>query len=263
MELGKALLFIQKNGSEVEQARLHYVLSGERPSREITARLFAGQRADGGWQPFWAEEYSSLDATCFRLAQAEQMGISGEEAAVSGAVDFLARRQSADGSWEEDQSAASFAPPWAKPGDLSARLYLTANCGLWLALFGNSEPGAGKAAGYLQAYLDEDGHLPGFMHTHWLAAGLWHRLNRQEPAERVFGYLSRRINDLALSNLAWLITTVCAAGVKPEHPLIHNAASILEQSQQEDGRWPSEDGAEQDVHATVEALRALRLCGRI
>jgi tagatose 1,6-diphosphate aldolase len=37
----------------------------------------------------------------------------------------------------------------------------------------------------------------------------------------------------------------------------------LEQRQSPDGRWASEDGTEWDVHSTLEALWALRLCGRI
>jgi len=259
MNIEKAVAFIRGKGNEVEQARLNYVLRDEQPPPEVVAGLFAGQRPDGGWSPFWANDYTSLDATCFRLAQAEQLGLTKRENAVAHAIHFLVQRQSPDGSWEEDKRVAGVAPPWATLGDLSAKLYLTANCGLWLSLLGNPENRAEKAAGYLQTYLDEDGHLPGFLHTNWLAGGLWQKLNWQESAERVFGYLDKRINDLPASNLAWLITTVCAAGVAVDHRLVVNAATLLEESQQEDGRWPSEDGSEQDVHTTLEALRALRL----
>lgn len=261
MNLGKAVEFIRAAGSEVEQARLDYLLANEHLTQKVVAQLFAGQRPDGGWSPLWVKDYSSLDATCFRLAQAEQMGIADSETAIMRAVDFLAQRQSPDGSWEEEKKVSDFAPPWAKPGDLSARLYLTANCGLWLALWGNHSKEALKAAGYLQTHLDQDGHLPGFLHTHWLAGGLWYKMNRQELAELVFEYLSKRINDLAVSNLSWLITTLCAAGAASNHPLVNQAALLLEQSQQADGRWPSEDGSSQDVHSTLEALRALWFSG--
>jgi hypothetical protein len=261
--LWKTVEFVRSAGNEVEQARLKYLLANERPTQEAVTQLFAGQQLDGGWSPFWAKEYSSLDATCFRLAQAEQLGLAVSETAIIRAVDFLAHRQSPDGSWEEDKKVANVAPLWAKPGDLAARLYLTANCGLWMALLGNPNKGASKAADYLQTHLDQDGHLPSFMHTHWLAGGLWHKLNRQEIAEHVFKYLSERINDLATSNLSWLITTVCAAGVIPNHPLVNKAASLLEQSQLDDGRWPSEDSSPQEIHSTLEALRALWLCGRV
>ncbi|MBN1148284.1 MAG: terpene cyclase/mutase family protein [Anaerolineales bacterium] len=263
MDLWKAVEFVRSVGNEIEQARLKYLLANERPAQQLVARLFADQRPDGGLPPFWAKDYSSLDATCFRLAQAEQMGLGESEAVVMRAAAFLAQRQSPDGSWEEDEKVASLAPVWAKPGDLSARLYLTANCGLWLALLDPSCQGVSRAAHFLQLYLDLGGCLPSFMHAHWLAGGLWHRLNRQELAERVFAYLTSRVDDLAVSNLSWLITTVRAAGVAPSHPLVDKAASLLEQSQENDGRWPSEDGSTHDVHSTLEALRALWLCGRV
>ncbi|MCL6559454.1 MAG: terpene cyclase/mutase family protein [Firmicutes bacterium] len=263
MDFEKGVEFVRRNGSEVEQARLQFLLKGERPSQDVVAKLFAGQRPDGGWPPSWASDYTSLDATCFRLAQAEQLGITASDATAAHAVRFLAQRQSADGSWEEDERVAAVAPSWAKPGDLSARLYLTANCGLWLALWGNAGNRASMAASYLQTHLDKDGRLPSFLHAHWLAGGLWHRLDWREPADRVFEYLSRRINDLAVSNLSWLITTLCAAGLTTDHHLVDKAAGQLEHGQESDGRWLSEDGPSHDVHSTLEALRALWLCGRV
>lgn len=262
MNFKKAVQFIKQNGNEIEQARLSYVLSNAHPSAEVIAKLFADQRSDGGWSPFWADDYSSLDATCFRLAQAEQLGITESEIAVRRALDFLTQRQSSDGSWEEDIKVADSAPPWAKPGEASAKLYLTANCGLWLALWGNPDDRTSKAAEYLQTYLDQDGHLPSFLHAHWLAGGLYHKLNWQ-VSTRILEYLRSRINDLAASNLSWLITTMCAAGVPPRHPLLEEAALLLEQNQKDNEYWESEDGPSRNVHSTLEAIRALSLCGRV
>ncbi|MEW5868262.1 MAG: prenyltransferase/squalene oxidase repeat-containing protein [Chloroflexota bacterium] len=260
-EFEKAVEFINSKGDEVERARLQYLLAGERPSQVVVAKLFAGQRPDGGWSPFWAQDYTSLDATCFRLAQADQLGIPASNEALARAAHFLAQRQSPDGSWEEDEKVASFAPAWVRPGDLSARLYLTANCGLWLALLEPTHRGAGKAASYIQTYLDPgEGRLPGFFHTHWLAGGLWRRLDWQEPAGRVFAYLRQHLHELASSNLSWLVITLRNTGVPGDHPLVSAAAALIERNQQNDGRWISEDGPGHDVHATLEALRALRLC---
>ena len=263
MNIEKAINFIRNNGNKAEQARVNYLLTNEHPSEEVLADLFAGQRSDGGWAPFWAADYSSLDATCFRLAQAAQLDINESELAVARAVNFLAQRQSAEGSWEEDITVADAAPSWAKPGDLSAKLYLTANCGLWLSLRGNPDDKASKAAEYLQTHLEQDGHLPSFLHTHWLAGGLWwHKLN-WEASTHVFEYLRKRINDLAVSNLSWLITTLGSTGVPASNYLVEEAANLLEQNQHEDGYWESEDGPGSNVHTTVEAFRALWLCGRI
>jgi hypothetical protein len=255
MDVEAALTFVSRQGNMVEQARLRYLLTQEAPSSAVISQLLAGQRDDGGWAPFWAADYSSLDATCFRLAQAEQLGINHSHAAVTRAVKFLAVRQQADGSWAEDTAtAAAGAPRWVKPGDLAARLYLTANCGFWLAM-SEEHDGTTQAAAYLQASLDENGHMPSFPHTHWLAGGLWYRLNWQEPAERIARHLGQQLTELTASNLAWLIITLRCAGVPAHHTLVDQAASLLEQNQHQDGRWPSEDGADWDVHATLKALR--------
>jgi hypothetical protein len=257
MNLEQAIQFVKSQGNEIEHARLRYILANEPPSPEVVARLFDDQRADGGWPPFWAQDYSSLDATCFRLAQAEQLGLGNTEPAVRQAARFLTGRQAPQGSWEEDTRVAGSAPPWAKPGELSAVLYLTANCGLWLALLDSKQERPSKAAAFLKTYLDERGRLPGFMHTHWLVGGLWHKLGWHELSERVFNFTARNVNGLAASELAWLLATLRLAGVKPDHMLAKDAANLLGSMQHEDGRWPSADGPVYDVHTTLEAMRVL------
>ena len=261
MNMRAAIAFVRANGDSVEQARLDHLLNGKPPDPVIVQQLFAGQRTDGGWSPFWAADYSSLDATCFRLAQAEQFGMAAQEPAVHHALTFLAQRQREDGSWEEDEYVAQLAPPWATPGNLAARLYLTANCGFWLATLMETPVNASRAADYLQQHLDGNGQLPTFLHAHWLAGSLWYRLGRKE-AKRVFNYLERQLPVLPASNLAWLLSTLLLAGVQPSEFIIRQAVSLLEQLQEQDGRWTSEDGPERDVHATLEALHVLRLCGR-
>lgn len=168
MDRQAALNFVHAKGNLVEQAHLRYLLSGERSEPAIIEQLFSGQREDGGWSPFWASNYSSLDATCFRLAQAEQFGRTADGSPVKSALAFLAQRQREDGSWEEDESMAEQAPPWVTPGDMAARLYLTANCGFWLATRAGWSESVQRAAEYLRKQLDGAGHLPSFLHTHWL-----------------------------------------------------------------------------------------------
>jgi hypothetical protein len=255
-KINKAIEFVQKTGNEVELARLHYLLTGEIPASDIIDRVFAGQREDGGWSPFWAKDYSSLDATCFRLAQAEHLGAFNSESSVVRALHFLKQRQSPDGSWEELEEVSEFAPPWAAPGDLASRLYLTANCAFWLAASGRSEEKVANAVAYLQLQLEMNGSLPGFMQTHWLAGGLWSLVNQHSKAERVFSYLSEKLPGLPASNLGWLLTTCQVAGVPSDHSLLYTARGLLESQQETDGSWMGDYGSP-DVHTTLEAIRAL------
>jgi hypothetical protein len=67
---------------------------------------------------------------------------------------------------------------------------------------------------------------------------------------------------MSASNLAWIVTTFALAGVPATDSLMTAAADRLAGMQAEDGHWPSEDVPERDGHVTLEALRALRLCGR-
>lgn len=262
MNTQRAFDFIRQHGSPADDARLAYILTGECPTSLLRDALLAGQRPDGGWAPFWSPNASGLDAICYRLAQAEQGGLPTDDPAFGLAAAFLAERQQPDGGWEEDADLAADAPPWTRPGDLAAGLYLTANCGFWLAVLAPGGPGAQRAGDLLAARLDDAGRLPTFLHAHWLASGLWQRLGRPDLAERTCRYLTGRVPDMPASSLAWLITALSLGGLPAGDTRVQQAAERLAGLQQPDGRWASEDGAERDVHASLEALRALRLAGR-
>jgi hypothetical protein len=260
--LQQAIRFIRQNGSPVEQARLDVLIGKPRPI-EALRQFMVSQRGDGGWAPFWAGDYSSLDATCFHLAQAQQLAIHVNEPPFENGLRFLAERQRDDRSWEEDPSVADQAPPWAKPGELPAHLYLTANCAFWLAASPVFLDSALQGARYLSAYLDENGKLPSFLHTHWLCGGLWGRLGMVDETGRVLACLAGNMAGLSACQLAWMVTALRITGLPTEDALIQSAIPTLVSSQQEDGRWASDDGPAFDVHATLETLYALKLCGII
>lgn len=215
-DVDRAIAFVHRQGTPVEQARLDYLLHGTLLSPAIAQQLFAGQRRDGGWPPFWQPEYSSLDATCLRLAQAEQLGLLTTEP-VGKALSFLLERQGADGSWQEDRSVVAFAPPWAKPGDLAATLYLTANCCYWLFRSLGAQPAVSQAADFLLEHANDAGQMPTFAHGHWLAVGLWCGAGYHDAAERTMEHLDALLASLPSSNLAWLIVTVASTRISADH----------------------------------------------
>jgi hypothetical protein len=255
----KAIAYVEANGDIVEQARLRYLLERRPPPAAALRQLYNAQQPDGGWTPFWAPDYSSVDATCFRLSQAWELGLGIEELAVADALRFLIVRQREDGSWEEEAEAAGVAPPWATPGDTAAQLYLTANAGYWLGLY--EMDGALPAADFLASRQELHGRLPSFLHTHWLAAGLWQHSEQTAEAERTLAYLLTRVEagDLSAGNHSWMINALCDAGLPPDHPLIVKAARRLAALQGEDGSWTADDGPLYTVQTTLQALRALRL----
>ena len=257
-----AIQFIRSNAAPLELARLDFLLHEQPASAAVVAELASSQRMDGGFSPFWAADYSSLDATCFRMAQARQLGIPFDAPVIVAALRCIAQRQKADGSWEEDPAVATIAPPWAKPGELPATLYLTANCTYWLSGCPEYVTESRRAASFLITHQEQNGHLPSFLHTHWLAAGAWLQLGMIQPAMLAVDYVGNRFEELVASHLAWLITTLIPAGLPAEHGLITQALARLGALQQPDGHWQSEDGSDFDVNTTLEALLAQQLCSK-
>lgn len=125
-----AIQYIRKNSNPIEQARLNFLLHDQLASMEIVADFCASGNRDGSWSLFWSPDYSSLDATCFHLAQAQQLGMNINEQAITTALEFIADRQKNDRSWEEEQSIAEIAPPWAKPR--GAIRFTLPDCKLWI-----------------------------------------------------------------------------------------------------------------------------------
>ncbi len=257
------ITFVLNEGSLVDIARIRHVLYSEPPFDEAIALLFDGQLDDGGFSPPWAPGYSSLDATCFRLYQAEQMGLDPTLLPQIGrAVDFILSQQGRDGGFQEDASVAAVVPKWLIPGDNAATMYLTANCGFALSMFNAPENKVQLAGGYLQLRQIADGSLPSFWQTQWLSAAVWHRLGGAKWRDQVLRYLALNMDQLHSSNLAWMINALLSAGMKPSTVLIYEAAKRLERAQNQYGTWAGESGDDRDMQATIDALRALNLTGR-
>lgn len=178
-----AIDFVRSHGTSVEQARLNLLLGSHEGISEAINELGQGQRPDGGWAPFWAEDRSSVDATCYRLAQCEQLGPT-KHTMIQKAVAFLVSRQRPNGAVEEQLDLASLAPPWAVPGDLAAQIYLTANAGYWIRYDQPESPALSSIQQFLMSHVSPQGKVPSFLHTHWLTAGLLFGLGRSQSLNK-------------------------------------------------------------------------------
>lgn len=257
MQLSAAIAFVQAHGSAIEQARLAYLVHGTAPTPEIIGGVFAGQRPDGGWAPFWAPDYSSLDATCYHLAQAEPLGLITTTAAGGRALDLLRDRQRADGAWQEKAPSDVELPPWLTPNDPATICYLTANCALWLTLRPRDAQACERATAYLETSFQALTVIDP-PHIAWLAAALWHACGKIDQAEQALQQLASQHPQLSAGALAWAVTSLHIAGVPSAHWFITRSAQQLNALQRADGGWSSADGAAHDVHVTLEAIRALR-----
>jgi hypothetical protein len=272
VDLDAAIGFVVAHGDAVDRARLSGLRTGAPVPADLLDAAEAGQAPGGGWPAILDGEVASVDATCFRLAELDDLGALGRPAARH-ALDWLAARQLPDGGWDEDPSLAGFAPEWATPGDPEARLYLTANAGFWLTVAGLDARAAGPldhrvggayagvvqaAAQALAAQLAPDGSWPSFLPVGWLAAAVLHRQQMYYESARIQAVLADRIPEMSPADVAWLAATLRRVDVGEEQWLLVSARKRLAETQRSDGGWDSDDGHQFDVHTTLRAIRACR-----
>src|SRR2546430_6624473 len=104
-DIDGAIGYVVAHGDAVDRARLSWLRSGLAPPPEVLAKVEIGQAPAGGWPAFWAGEGASVDATCFRLAELDDLGALDREPARN-ALDWLGAPPGPDGPWEQDQAPA-------------------------------------------------------------------------------------------------------------------------------------------------------------
>lgn len=254
----RAIAYVQTHGDEVATGRLGVLLHDRAPHPDIEMHFRQAQRRDGGFAPPWALGRSGYDATCYRLASAESLGLLETDAAAR-ALAFLRAGQHSDGSWREDLQAGVASPPWLA-GEAGA-LYVSANCGFWLAYTMVDRAAATRAADYLAANASDDGRLPSFIQTHWLAIGLWTLVaHYNRTAQRVTRTVEARLPALSAADAAWLGITLVRAGSPAHKALLRQTTAHLLALQQPDGGWLAENSEHRTQHVaiTLDVLRVLR-----
>ncbi len=271
VDIDAAIGFVIARGDQVDRARLSWLRSEAPPTPDVLSKVEMGQTAEGGWPAAWGD-VPSIDATCFRLAELDDLGALDRPAARK-ALAWLAGRQRPDGTWQEDPALAEVAPPWAKPGDPEASLYLTANAGFWLAIggpLGSDEPVVGavdanpfaevvaRATQAFRAALRPDGTWPSFLVTGWLGGALLYRTGWYYEAAQIQVVLAERVPDMTQADVAWMASAFRRAGLSNQDYVMQVALRKLAETQGSDGGWESDDGPQFDVHTTLSAIRAAR-----
>src|SRR5262245_3714086 len=260
-DIGAATKYVLAQGSDLDRARLAVLVEGAPVAEKMVARAVCDQLGDGGFPATWSSGRGSLDATCYRLSQIADFG-DAASAAIDRAIDFLGSHQRSDGAFEEDRAVGVNAPPWARPGDPAALIYITANSAYTILTgrqrrAGSSSPRrpsvkVARAATHLASRIGSDGRPPSFLHTPWLGSHVLRAAGFDAAADGLLWALAFRLSGLGPTALAWLAATI------PEEPVAAEARYRLIQLQEPDGRWRSEESVEQDVATTLTAIRVLR-----
>ncbi len=265
VDIDAAIGYVVAHGDPVERARLSYLRTGTSPPASALERIGIEQTPAGGWPAAGDGSVPSVDATCFRLAELDDLGgLHGP--AVERALAWLASAQRPDGTWQEDESLAAEAPAWAMPGDPEATLYLTTNAAFWLTVadldagwgagqYGEQLRPAGQA---IAAHIGVDGSWRSFLVSAWLCAALVPRLDMFDESARIQIMLGDRLSQMSPADVASMAAALRRVGVAVDDWLLTAARRRLAETQRSDGGWPSDDGAAFDVHTTLAAIRATR-----
>jgi hypothetical protein len=269
VDIDAAIGYVVAHGDPVERARLAFLRTRAVPPTDALDRLEAGQSASGGWPASGEWAAASVDATCFRLGELDDLGGLHLPAAQR-AVQWLAGVQRDDGTWEEDASLAADAPAWAMPGDPEAQFYLTSVAAFWLTVARvESQRGADPeppdpyaavrraAAEHLIARLNPDSTWPSFLAAGWHAAGLLHHEAFFYESARMQLVLGDRLREMSPADVASMVATLRRVGVGDDW-LLKTACARLGETQRSDGGWDSAEGPAFDVNTTLIAIRACR-----
>lgn len=267
VDIDAAIGYVVAHGDAVERARLSYLRARQQPVPAVVDRIVAGQLAGGGWPASTDGPIPSVDATCFRLNELDDLGgLHGEP--VDRALAWLAGVQRGDGTWQEDEALAPEAPAWAMPGDPEATLYLTSLAGFWLTVAevevhphldvpARYGPTLALAARWLVAQLRPDGTWPSYLAAGWHAAGLLHGQQYFYESARVQLVLGDRLPDMEPADVASMAAALRRVNFGDDW-LLQSARKRLGETQRSDGGWDSAEGPNFDVNTTLTVLRACR-----
>lgn len=255
----RARAFVLAQGGSREKARLEGIFGATGPDREVVKGLEQLQNPDGGF-PLGqqAGNPSSIDTTCYILAQLREMPPLGGAPMASRAVAFLRRHQQPEGFWQESPPVAAMAPQWAQ-GDTASLAYLTANAAYTILTMepDHMDPITRGDLWLRRALAQEKAGQTAYAQTLALSWALWYRLNGPGGREVSWGFHQLSERSLAAPELAWWLALALEVGAGGRFLLpLATGLSRLAAMQQEDGSWPAEESFA--LESTLTALRVFQ-----
>jgi hypothetical protein len=115
-----------------------------------------------------------------------------------------------------------------------------------------------RATQAFRATVRENGTWPSYLAAGWLGAALLFHAGWYYEAAQIQVVLGDRVPDMSPADVAWMASVLRRVGVSADDWLMVAARKRLTETQRTDGGWPSDDGPNFDVHATLAAIRAVR-----
>lgn len=264
MNIQKAISFVEANGTALEKYRLHFLLGKERNNEIPLSHLGNLQNEDGGF-PYNDEKggVSCGNATSNNLSLMIELGLDKSDVCRK-TVEYLLKIHEEDGSWSENQAIKQYNPPfWDMPNDPKTTMWLTAHITNSLIQLGYRNSSAvQKAVGFLLKNRDNEGKFTGFLHTTWIAIGVFGQLEGVnsdivKTAVKVIEQNFEKLKDGA-GDFAWILECLQVARIQIENPLVKRCVEELVNSQQGNGAWKSGDGEQFSVSITINVLNALK-----
>jgi len=264
LNIPRAVRFIEANGNVIENYRLRFLLDKERIDEIPLQHLGSLQNRDGGF-PYNDEKgkASCVSATDNNIGLMIELGL-GKSDVCKKAVDYLFEIQGKDGSWSESDAIKQYNPPfWDLPGNASTSMWLTASIVSHLIQLGfGDSPAVQEAAAVLLKNRDKDGKFAGFLHSTWIAVGVFGQLEGSnsstvKKALKVMKQNFEKIKDSA-GDLAWCLECFYVAGISKGNPLVKRCIEELTNLQQKNGTWKSGDGEAFTVSTTINVLKVLK-----
>jgi len=254
---------VEANGTALEKYRLHFLLGKER-NDEIPLRYLRDlQNEDGGF-PYKGEKgrVSCVSNTNNHLHLMIELEL-GKSDVCRKTVDYLFKIQREDGGWSENPSITQYNPPfWDQPSDLKTTMWLTADITNFLIQLGyRNSPAVQKAAGFLLKNRDINGKFVGFLHSTWIAIGVFGQLegSNSDIVKNAVKVVEQNIEKLkdGAEDLVWCLECLYVAELQKENSLVRRCIEELGNSQQDNGAWKSGEG-EFKVSLTINVLSVLR-----